>query len=435
MRVLLIQSLNGSNEPLIFPLGLCYLAAHLPNDIKIFDMNTAKEPYKDLVNELKRIKPDVVGISLRNIKVAAPGTHYSCFAPHQETIKIIKKCSPGAVLIAGGPAFSLYGEIIMRQLPEIDLGVFGEGEESFREILENLDHPEKVRGIYYRRNGEIYFTGYQDWLPFEKLRWPRRNLLDINGYFKNPFGIGVQTKRGCILKCIHCSDRYLVGSKIRLRSPQDVVDELEVLVKANGVKSISFVDQIFNIPLTHAQEICQEIIKRRLSFRWVAWFNAKYITEEFIRLVKESGCAQLSFSPDSASNKVLRKLKKGFDERDLLRTYKIAKKVGIPVEYHFMINCPGENLKSLFKTLSFILKAKLNLKEKLIMYPFLMITPMRIYPHTELMQLAIKDGIINDKTDLMEPIFYNPPPLKYMVEDIRWIFRFIWWTSRKFKKT
>lgn len=434
MGILLVESLTEFDQAPIFPLGLCYTATHLNDEVTIFDMNTVEEPYKDLANELKWICSKVVGISLRNIKVANPGVHHSSIASHERAIKVIKETVPNVVLIAGGPAFSLYAEEIMKRLPEIDFGIFGEGEQSFPELLGNLNQPKSVRGAYYRRDGKLLFTGYRDWIPSDKIGSPKRDLLDMKRYISIPFSIGVQTKRGCILKCVHCSDRYLLGENIRLRNPVEVVDEIEELVQETGVKTFSFVDQIFNIPMDHAKEICQEMVRRKLKVKWTAWFNEKYISEDFLKIVKGGGCAYLSFSPDSASERILKNIKKNFTTQELSRTYKLAKRVDMKAEYSFMINAPGETVFSLFQTLLFITKAKLGLGKNLMLYNLLMTTPMRIYPHTEIKEIAIKEGIIDKDIDLVKSVFYNPAPLKYIVNILGLLSRLAWWIRKRLRK-
>ncbi|MBE9572380.1 MAG: cobalamin-dependent protein, partial [Proteobacteria bacterium] len=309
MKILLVQSLTEFGEPPIFPLGLCYIASHVSqHELSIFDMNIAREPYVDLNNRIMEINPEVIGLSLRNIKVAKPGIHHHSYESHAETIRIIKRACPGAVFVVGGPAFSLYAEQIMEKYPEIDLGVFGEAEESFPELLQDLDNPQNVKGIYYRKDKALIFTGYRDFLVSSKLVSPNRDLADVGKYAETPYAVGVQARRGCVLKCIHCSDRFLMGGKIRLRDPVEVVDEIELLVKDYGLQTFFFVDQIFNIPRDHAYKICREIIQRNIEVKWTAWFNEHYIDEELLRIVKQAGCAYLSFSPDSASNRVLKRI-------------------------------------------------------------------------------------------------------------------------------
>lgn len=415
MRVLLIQSYTMIDEAPLFPLGLSYIAGSLKgHEVDIFDMNLEEEPYQALEKKIYDFNPDIVGLSIRNIKVARPGSHLSCFEPHELTIKLIKKLRPHTPLMLGGSAFSLYAEEIMCRVPSIDMGVLGEGEDVVPELLDNLSNPENVKGLYLRNGDSIVFTGRRDWLKFEDIPAPRRDICKIDRYKVDPTSIGVQTKRGCILQCLHCSDSYLVGKTLRLRSPQKVVDEIDELASLYNVEEIMFADQVFNIPLEHAMEICNEIIKRGIKIKWTAWFNEKYITEEFLNLCKKSGCTMISFSPDSVSDNILKKLHKNITTRDIENAYRIARRCQIPVSFNFMVNAPGENLFSLIKLLTFLLKAKFHLGRFLKLHG-LFIVPIRIYPHTEILSLAVREGLLKEETDLIEAVFYDPPgPLKYL---------------------
>lgn len=419
MRVLLIQSFTPEGEAPIFPLGLAYLAAALPShDLSMFDVNIADEPYRDIKERLVSFQPDVVGVSLRNIKVfikkiARTGGHQSCLRPHQELISFIKKKAPHAPLIVGGTAFSLYASHIMKLIPEIDFGIFKEGEKSLPRLLEQGMKPENIPGLCYRKDNEVVFTGPAEWLDFASIAKPRRDLVGLASYLDEPTAIGVQTKRGCVLQCIHCSDQFLIGEALRLRPPEKIVEEIEDLVRNHGVKEFMFADQIFNVPLDHAMEICSGLIKNKVPVKWQAWLNPKYLSSEFVELARKSGCSKMIFSPDSASDKVLKRLKKGYTEKDLSNSYKLLKGNKIDVGYDFMINGPGESLGSIFKLFLFLFKAKLYLKGSLKLHR-LFVVPMRIYPHSNLQKIAIAEGIILDADDLLEPVFYNPKPLRYI---------------------
>ncbi len=419
MKVLLIQSFTPEGEAPIFPLGLAYLAAALPShDVNIFDVNIEEDPYKNLEEKLTSFQPDAIGVSLRNIKifiktVARTGGHQSCFQLHQELIGFLKRKTKNIPLIAGGTAFSLYASHIMGLMPEIDYGILREGEESLPKLLEPGMAPENIPGICYRKDNELIFTGPRDWLEFSSIAKPRRDLTRIEKYLSEPTAIGVQTKRGCVLQCIHCSDQFLIGQKLRLRPPEKVVEEIDDLVRNHGIKEIMFADQIFNFPLDHAMEICKGLVKKKVPIKWQAWLNPKYLSKEFVDIAREAGCAKMIFSPDSASDKVLKQLKKGYTEQDLANSYKLLQGSNVEVGYDFMLNGPGETLGSICKLFLFLFKAKLCLGSGL-RFHGLFLVPMRIYPHSELEKEAKEKGLISADDDLLEPVFYNPKPLSYL---------------------
>jgi anaerobic magnesium-protoporphyrin IX monomethyl ester cyclase len=434
MKVLLIQGLTVHDQPPIYPLGICSIASYLPkHEVKIIDLNIEEDMNKALDDGLSFFKPDVIGLSLRNIKVALPGAHRSSYQENIDLIRKLRNIAPkDCVFIMGGAAFSLYAEYIMKNVLEIDFGVFSEGELSFPQLLDNLDKPSSVKGIYHKDNSDIVFTGFADIFDFENSLPPRRNLLDMSKYFVQPVCVGVMSKRGCAYSCVYCSDPFLLGKRIRARKANLVADEVEELVNKYGVKDIQFADQVFNMPIEHAKDICREFIKRRIKVRWGAWLSVKPISTELLKLMEEAGCSMINFSPDSASNRVLTRQDKGISEDDLINSYKLMKAVNINVDYSFMFNGPGDNFSSFLKLILFLLKAKLHLGNKMNIHANFMV-PMRIYPHSRLHEIAIEEGLIQRDDDLIEPRFYNPFPLSILLGIIVKTSGFLWHLIQKFR--
>lgn len=425
MRVLLVQAFTALDMELVYPLGLAYLAAHLENHVvEIFDVNLHREaPYETLEAKMKEFAPEVIGISLRNMKVGMPHLHTDDFEPQAKAIALIKRLAPNVKVVAGGTAFSLYSETFMRRLPQIDIGMWGESEHRFRALLDDLDHPEKVRGVYYRNAlGEVTFTGTPPGEDWKNLKHPRRDLVPAEPYLKSSFvSVGIQAKRGCSLHCIHCSDTFLLGHRVRMRDPIDVVDEMEELVKEHNVRQMFMCDQIFNIPPSHAIAICQEIVRRKLDIRWSAWFNEHKNTlpDELMIWLKKAGCGLLSFSPDHVDDRMLKNLDKNFRHEDMLYTVQVAKKHGMDVEYSFFLNSPGEDLRSLWAVVRFLAHARMELGPQLRLFTLLMMQPIRIYPHTRLHELAKETGLLDKDHELVEGQFWNPGLLQYAVAGIQ----------------
>lgn len=425
MRVLLVQAFTALDMELVYPLGLAYLAAHLDNhEVDIFDVNLHREaPYEALEARIRSFGPDIIGISLRNMKVGMPNLHADDFEPQQKAVELIKRLAPNVKIVAGGTAFSLYSETFMRRIPQIDIGLWGEGEHRFRALLDSLDHPERIKGVYYRdARGEVTYTGTPPGEDWKNLKHPRRDLVPHEPYLKSSFvSVGVQAKRGCSLHCIHCSDTFLLGHRVRQRDPNDVVDEIESLVKDFGVRQMFMCDQIFNIPPGHAIAICQEIVRRKLDVQWSAWFNEHRNTlpDELMVWLKKAGCGLLSFSPDHVDDRMLKNLDKNFRHEDMLYTVQVAKKHGMDVEYSFFLNSPGEDLRSLWSVVKFLGYARSELGPSLRLFTLLMMQPIRIYPHTRLHELARETGLVDKDHELVEGQFWNPGALQYAVAGIQ----------------
>jgi anaerobic magnesium-protoporphyrin IX monomethyl ester cyclase len=423
MRVLLVQAFTALDMELVYPLGLAYLATHLgAHEVEIFDLNLHRaRPFAALTECLLHFRPDVVGISLRNMKVASPGRAADDFAPQRETVEHVRRVLPFVLVIGGGTAFSLYAEAMMRRLP-LDLGVWGEAEERFPRLLDNLATPWSVPGVYYRVGSDVRFSGAPPAVDFASLAAPRRDLVECAPYARSStVSIGVQAKRGCALQCIHCSDTFLVGHKVRQRAPSQVVDEIEELVLAHGVERIFFCDQIFNIPVRHAIELCREIADRRIEVRWSAWFNEHRNTlpDELLVWLRRAGCDRLSFSPDHVDDRMLKTLDKNFRREDLRYTLDVARRHGMDVEYSFFLNAPGEDARSLLAILAFLVEARLRLGPHLRTFTLLMMQPIRIYPHTRLAELAREAGLVSADDDLIEGRYWNPGSIRWAVEGIQ----------------
>lgn len=425
-KLLLIQAFTAVDMELVYPIGLGYLAAHLPDkyDIKIIDVNTFEgDPYEQLESELRDFNPQIIGLSLRNIKVGRPGVLGDDFKPQQKACQVIRDTLPDALVVAGGTAFSLYAEEFMKRLPQIDIGIWGEAELRFPDLLDSRDDPAEVPGVYYRtEDGEVCYSGVPPAVDFKSLKHPRRDLVSAAPYLASSFvSVGLQAKRGCALHCIHCSDTFLLGHSVRMRPPADVVDEMQILVEEHGCDQLFFCDQIFNIPPKHAINICKEIVDRGLEVKWSAWFNEHRNTlpDELMIWLKKAGCGLLSFSPDHVDDRMLENLDKNFRHRDMLYTIEIAKKHGMDVEYSFFLNSPGEDLKSLLSIFKFLLKAKMELGPQLRAFTLLLMQPIRIYPHTRLAELAKETGLIDKDHALVEGQYWNPNGLSWAVTGIQ----------------
>lgn len=411
--MLLIQAHLGRSSKQLpcFPLGLAYLLGNLKNhECTVFDPNTAENPSLETEKIIEKTNPDVICFSLRNIDTGNSHDIFSYFEAFVSLLRFVKRLRPHAKIVVGGTGFSLFANEIMAQVQEIDYGVFLEGEESFPRLLENLHNPEHVDGIYFRRNGQILFTGKGKPVDLERLHAPPREFpeLHLESYTKVPHSIGIQTKRGCAFECAYCTYPYIQGKSLRLRSPKNVVDEIENLVNLYNVETFFFVDTVFNFPIDHARRICEELIKRKLHIKWRAWFREDFVNKKFITEARNSGCNVFEFSPDGGSEKALRILQKGIRIENIIRAYEAVNAVeGVKFRCNFMCNIPAETLTTVTDFYKFLFRITTKYIKKL---EGIDITNIRIYNNTRIYQIALREGVINEKTNLLAPVFYNPSP-------------------------
>lgn len=329
----------------------------------------------------------------------------------KDTLSAIKAVS-SAVIVAGGSGFSMFAAEIMKDEPRIDLGVFLEGEITFLRLLENLSSPEKVDSVYYRKNGELFFTGNAASTDVNSVKSPLRADMNVGGYKKARDAIGVETKRGCALNCIYCIYGFLNGKSLRLRRPAVVADEIYQLANEHGITEFTFVDSMFNVPKRHAEEICKELISRNIKgLSWSAWFSERNLDKNSIELIKRAGCKTVILSPDGFSDTVLQKLGKHITKGDILRTHELLKdEGGLEVSYNFFKNPPGQNVSTFLELIAFALKAKSQMGAR-VHFEF---NSMRIEPHTGLYKTALTEGIVAHADDLLYPKYYTNPGTPYI---------------------
>src|SRR6185369_16422003 len=124
---------------------------------------------------------------------------------------------------------------------------------------------------------------------------PMRASFDWRTYYQRGGALNIQTKRGCYFECVFCSYPLIEGSTVRMRTARAVVDEIQAVREADGVRHWFFVDNIFNMPIRHAKDICEEIASRGLDIEWSGYLNPKFIDDELCTLMARSGCKAIEF--------------------------------------------------------------------------------------------------------------------------------------------
>jgi len=323
---------------------------------------------------------------------------------------MIKSLAPDTLIIAGGAGFSIFGRELIEKFQEIDIGVWGDGEITVKEILSNLDRLENVKGIFLRSGADIIFTGKSRPVDIDALPFPDRGhclsryIKKCSEYVDSLYAVGVQSKRGCLYRCAHCTYPYLEGNSLRLRSPSKVVDEIEYLTTQN-IDKLFIVDSVFNQPYDHALSICDEIIRRKLDVAWSAYFRDDLLDDRLIKKAEEAGCTLFELSPDGLTDWAMKVLKKGLSIEQVLKTARLlAESERSSVVYNFLRNLPDEDLQEKVRGKETIKRIVEICGEKMDGY-YPNLSRIRIYPHTAIYKLAIQKKLISELTDLLYPVF------------------------------
>jgi radical SAM superfamily enzyme YgiQ (UPF0313 family) len=301
--------------------------------------------------------------------------------------RLCRTCYPEAPIILGGVHPTAVAEEILRDAPEVDYVVCGEGEVTLPVLLLILDRggePSLVRGIALRDpQGKPYRTAARPLLDnLDSLPFPNYDSVLATGL---PFTPRVLTARGCFGMCSFCSQNItMYRSKYRYRNPIRVVDEVQWLKESLGCNYIVFGDLTFMAMPKAATEICEELIRRDLGIQFWCQTRADLLTPERAQLLKKAGCVQVALGVES----VLDNGNKGTVLSDATAACKAAKDAGLNVQTYWIIGMPQETFDSALHTIDFM--------GKMIQYGLTDVTHISVlvpYPGTPLWEHPEKHGI------------------------------------------
>jgi anaerobic magnesium-protoporphyrin IX monomethyl ester cyclase len=412
-KILLIQvptSHLGSGEK-VYPIGLSRLAGLIPEGFKksAIDMNLSADPWMDLHKIVFDIKPDFAVISFRNIDPLA-GHHISYLSSLKTAALLIKRYSPVSTIMAGGPAFSLFPERLMTEIPEIDFGIKGEAEKVFCQLLKKPIDTRNIPGLIWRRNNQIVLNPKNTAVDMDDLPDIDTNCFDPKDYIKdNSYvaAIGIEGKRGCDLKCSYCVYPSIGGCGLRLRNPKKIVDDMEKLSIGHGIKLFHFTDSVLNRPVEHFEEVCKEIIKRSLHVSWTGFFREESFTDYSAGLAKKAGLVACYFSGDSLNTFGLKLLKKRLSIDELYKASMVSVKHDILTMCHFLVNLPFEK-ETHRKESEDTLKRLIDIHSKAGNLGAVIFNNIRLYPDAGITRTLIRSRLIKENTDLLFPVYYNP---------------------------
>jgi anaerobic magnesium-protoporphyrin IX monomethyl ester cyclase len=323
----------------------------------------------------------------------------------------LRQAAPRATIIAGGAAFGVAPEGLFGSF-EVDYAVAGDGERATAALVNAISIGADIAAIpgLVRKVGDrVHFTPPGEDADLDALPPPSlHRWIDVRRYERHGATIPIQTKRGCVYRCVYCTYRNVEGWGYRTRDPERVADEIEELNREARVRSFDFVDSTFNSPPGHAIEVCEAIIRRNLRIRLdTSNFTPAAASDELLSTMKRAGFRTLGITAESASDPVLQRLEKGFTAAKARDVAERVEKAGIRALWIFLVGGPGETPQTLEETLRF---AEWRLERGDAVY---MTVGLRIYPSTTLHRIAMSEGIVDAGSSLLDPTFYFSAGLSF----------------------
>lgn len=422
MKILLIRHHDRGNvndrlpesldeeQGVLPPLGISYIAAVLETAgyrVNILDAIALKLTSQEVKDKIIIEAPDMVGVTAMSSSILGA----------LEALKMAKET--GAITVIGGPHLDAYPRETL-SYNFVDYGIIGEGEYPFLNLVRAVEKNIPVRdikGLAYKINEEIYINEPYINPDLNKLPFPARHLLPMEKYSSiislHPVTTMISS-RGCPYQCGFCF-KSSSDAKYRMRSPGNVVDEMELVVEQFKIKEIMFYDDTITLDRKHIAGICREIIKRGLKVKWESPSRIDSIDFELLKLMREAGCIRLRYGVESGDPQILELMNKRISLQKVKEVFRLTKKAGIETFAYFIIGYIHETEKTIKRTIAL---AK-SLDPDLVM--FTIATP---YPRSPLYALAQKEGLIDGDYWKQFTLGARGDRLPYFVPDAeKWVCR------------
>ena len=406
-RILLVST-NRERQPYpVVPNGLACVASALDgvgHDVQFVDLCFSRDPVIAAAQAARDFDPDIIGVSVRNIdnSDAIALQHYTPEA--RSILHALRRTSPRAKVIAGGAAFGVAPEALFRDLG-VDYAVAGDGERASIALVDAIiagRAVEALPGVVRDRAGTVVFSPPGDEADLDSLPPPAlHRWIDLARYQRHGATVPIQTKRGCVYKCVYCTYRNVEGWGYRTRDPELVADEIEELHRKARVRHFDFVDSTFNSPPGHALQVCEAIARRKLDIQLdTTNFTPAVAPPELLAAMKVAGFRSLGITAESASDAVLEKLEKGFNAAKVREVAERVENHGLRTLWIFLVGGPGETPQTVEETLEF---ARWRLERGDAAY---VTVGLRIYPGTTLHRIAVAEDVVPAGSSLLYPAYY-----------------------------
>lgn len=379
---------TGRGGTLYYPIWLSYATAQVFEDYrtKLVDAPAWDWDFNDVLTDVSKFGPDLIVID-------------SSFPSLNNDINVAKslKEKTGATTVLVGPPGSQMSEKILES-GGIDIVTRWEYDFTIRELADYLSENKSLKdieGVTYSENGKIIHNSNRkfsssedlDGIPFVSKVYEK--YLDVKDYFLGSSlypEVQIFSGRGCPNFCTFCSwPQTLTGRKYRVRSIENVVDELEYIDEnLHEVNEVFFEDDTFTISKKNVWALADEIKNRGLDITWACNARAD-LDYETMKRMKDAGCRLLIVGFESGSQTILDNVKKGIKVQNIRDFSKSARRAGLLIHGDFVFGLPGETKETIEETKKIIREVKVDILQLSVASPF---------PGTEFYEFCQKEGYL-----------------------------------------
>lgn len=335
------------------PLGIAYMAAVLEEnnfDVNVIDASAMDMTWEALEREIEKSSPQVVAIT-----ALTPTIEQAL-----KTAQLVKKVNSDTVVVMGGyhPTFN-YSELLEKDF--VDIVVMGEGEYTMLELIQTIENGgnlAEVKGIAF---DNVVTPPRPLITDLDSLPFPALHLLPMDHYkllnMKTNMATMI-TSRGCPMQCSFCASAALHGPKMRLRSPENIVDEMEHLIKDYNVETIAFMDDTFTLHSKRVKQICNEIKRRNLNVFWGCTARVDTLSGDVLKQMREAGCIAMLMGVESADQQTLDQVNKKTTIAKIRHAFELSRKERIRTIASVVLGMPGDTKESMGRTIKFVQELK-----------------------------------------------------------------------------
>jgi radical SAM superfamily enzyme YgiQ (UPF0313 family) len=357
-----------------YPLGIGYLSASVKQHgyrVRLIDPNVQDAPAPAIADAVRCANPLLVGVSFMTPQ----------FFTAREIVEAIKASSPGTPVVLGGPHPSVMPDRTLREIPQADFAVHGEGEQTTLALLEALSAGGRnfagIEGLAWRRDDRVIVNPPRP--PLEDLdRLPHldRELIDQSLYHQQGFlsyskkAAAIHTSRGCPGRCTFCASGYKLASKVREHSLDYVMKEIDDLRRRYDIDYLLIKDDTFTMRRARVREFCRLIKARHPDLRWHCMGRVNTINAELLATMKAAGLNDIFYGIESGNDAILKRCCKNITTAQVRQAVTATARLGIRSYGAFILGLPGDSPETIEQTIRFACSLPLTMAGFSILTPY-----------------------------------------------------------------
>lgn len=380
-------------------IGVCSIAARLAeagHEVSLFDLALPGVDQDSFWGQIAAAEVQALLLTATTVQVNTAG----------QLAKKAKRIRPDLLTVLGGPHATALPERTLREQPALDMVVVGEGEETALDLLDGASakNGSPPPGAFARVDGRIVSGGERPLIEdLDALPFPRFVDLPLDAYARfftreKVRKLPVHTSRGCPFRCLFCL--RTLGDRVRLRSAESVLAEIERDVDEFGAGKIIFTDENLAFPTERLMELCAGLSRRKKKVGWFCETHVTTLTEQTTKAMKQAGCEHVSVGIESGDPEILAQSGKGITVEKVKQAVRAAQAAGLFIQTNFILGHPQENEEKARNTIKLARELDADRSSFAIMVPF---------PGTQVYRLARRGEaglrLLTENWDLYGKIF------------------------------